>query len=203
MNWRIVVIATALVGSVGLTVGGAFVPETWGEYLPSTMLQFGSALLLVPAVLWIERQLAKQTKEIEASMSADLRASKGIAKLSPAALWDDIYPAFHKFQLITISAAIRVAMPHGSLWLEFSTFAQQQLGETSSMIGLHYVDPATGDGRRHADTYAYWRSGQSLESALNNVRAALRQDGQATKASYVDDDAVVRQLREQLGYAIE
>jgi len=179
------------------------VPETWGDYLPGVMLQFGSAFLLVPAVLWIERQLAKHTRQIEASMSADLRASKGVAKLSPAALWDDTYPAFHQFQLVMMSAVIRVAMPRGSLWLEFSTFAQQQLGETSSMICLHYVDPANGDGRRHADTYAYWRSGQSLETALNNVRAVLRQDGQVAKVPYVDDDAVVRQLREQLGNAIE
>lgn len=184
-----------LIASLALLVGGAYVPGNWGEYVPAVMLQVGSALLLVPPIMWMERQLSRRVDRLERNLTRAERDASAIGQIRLDAEWQEAFPAIRRAGLMHSMSAIVVKPVDVELWIGFSTFDDATSGADGSMVWFQFTDPALSE-KSALDGAVQWTEGMTAVTMLKSLTVLIRRH----KAGAIDFDhkEVIDKLRERI-----
>ncbi len=191
----IIVIAATLVG-LGLVILGWLTPPIWGTYLPAVELQIGSALLLVPAIVWLERQFAIRVESLRSSLLGDVRAVEAAENIQLDSTWEDVFPAFHRFRLTVHKTVLVVPATGSNIWIGFWLFDGFQSGVNCSYVSLYLTDP--GPDTSDLGAYVAWVEGTPLSRVLDQAAAAARGGSLSSQAVQFDRASVADGLRRAL-----
>lgn len=159
-----------LVGSGSLVwYGSGWAASDWLGFGSSILIEIGAALFLVPAILWLERRLAKNIEDAQRSITARYLDSSGVNLLGPNSSWQQVHSEFARLGVLYPTERIELRYP--TFYLQFQpqiTFSTETV-QPGSQVFLFF----NATGQDEDLKVLLWLDGVSGEDFVALVRRAL------------------------------